>query len=424
MYFSSQIGPKRSKTPEGFLVCHDVRLSRVGDMHYLAAELGNTLPADHFGIVTVTRDAEEVFRPESIASFNGRPICDGHPPGNKVDPENSRTHVRGTMINPRRGAGIDPEDGADLSQFLLGDMIIHDAALIQSIESKIAIGQKPQVSMGYNASYQSLGAGRARQLNIVGNHGAVVPSGRCGPSCSIGDSDAMSDTLKAALEALSKPAATADAAMIATLDALAKGQKDQGAAIVALGTAVLALAEKITPVVKAPTADEAAAETARIAAEAAEKAKREPVIVVDAAAIAIKAAAVRGLAEILHPGFVMPTADASSISDPKLMADHVCNCQRAALRAAWATDDGKALIKPFVIGDAPDFDKLAAATIDMAFTGAAEIQRRTNNGDFGKAAEKHAKTADAPGTVQDRIEAINEANRKRWGHQAFVATSH
>jgi hypothetical protein len=46
-----------------------------------------------------------------------------------------------------------------------------------------------EVSAGYDAAYEQLGPGRARQYEIVGNHTALVERGRCGPACAIGDKE-------------------------------------------------------------------------------------------------------------------------------------------------------------------------------------------------------------------------------------------
>ena len=68
-YFATeQLGPKRRLTPEGFLLCEDVPIARIGMQLYAEGEV--PVPADIEGHVQVDRHPEDVFRPETIASAN------------------------------------------------------------------------------------------------------------------------------------------------------------------------------------------------------------------------------------------------------------------------------------------------------------------------------------------------------------------
>jgi hypothetical protein len=76
-------------------------------------------------------------------------------------------------------------------------------------------------------------------------------------------------------------------------------------------------------------------------------------------------------AEILFPGIQVPTGDSATAKDaiPQLMLRTV--------KAAYATDTGKAVIDPFLLGEA-----IEAVTVDNVsgvFTGAAELMRQRNN---------------------------------------------
>ena len=77
-YYGSQISPHMDLTPEGFLVCRDVPINRVGEQTYLAQELG--LDGDPERAVVVHRYPEDVFAPEAIGSFEGKDVTAGHPP--------------------------------------------------------------------------------------------------------------------------------------------------------------------------------------------------------------------------------------------------------------------------------------------------------------------------------------------------------
>lgn len=111
-------------------------------------------------------------------------------------------------------------------------------------------------------------------------------------------------------------------------------------------------------------------------------------------------------AEILSPGYRMPTFDSANNGKA------VLNTKRSVLKAAYATEDGQKAIAPFV-GPNPDFDKLSTFTIDAAFIGASELIKQQNNAkgvrsgistrDFGRAAPTPAE--------------INQRNREFWNKQ-------
>lgn len=172
---TEKIGPKRAKTPDGFLVCQDVPLARTGMQEYGAHEIVDAaLATPPLGYYRVERTPDEVFRPESLASWHGKPVTNDHPP-DLVTPRTFKTYSVGTMINPRRGGG-------DQSNLLLVDMVIHDADAIAAIEAG-----KREVSGGYDCDYFEVAPGELQQRNIVGNHGALVDEARCGDLCTIHD---------------------------------------------------------------------------------------------------------------------------------------------------------------------------------------------------------------------------------------------
>jgi len=173
VYADAVIGPKRRKTPEGFLLCEDVPIARTGTQDYTNDEIEGVEPGRD-GVIKVERRDDDVFRDETIRSFEGKDVTDDHP-DDFVGPENFREHAVGTVLNPRRGEGAQAD-------CIIADLLIKDADAIAAVESG-----KREVSCGYDADYESLGPGRARQHNIVGNHVALVDRGRCGHRCSIGD---------------------------------------------------------------------------------------------------------------------------------------------------------------------------------------------------------------------------------------------
>ncbi len=177
VYATEQLGERQSITPEGFLLCEAVPIARVGAQDYAYFELPEIEAKD--GVIVAERTADVLFSPETLASFEGKPITIDHPP-DFVTPANYMSVARGTVRNVRQGEG-------DQAELMLADLLITDAEAIRRVQSKGA-DALTQVSNGYDADYEQIAPGRARQVVIVGNHVALVKSARCGPVCSIGDS--------------------------------------------------------------------------------------------------------------------------------------------------------------------------------------------------------------------------------------------
>ena len=175
-YYGTRLSENLSRRePEGYLLCLNVPVARTGTQEYLPEELG--LPpvrGDPGRLIPVERPEEEVFDPATIASFEGMPVTNDHPPEG-VTLENIRYLQKGHAHHIRRGTG----DEADL---LLADLIITDPGLIELILHE----GKREISCGYMYELREEN-GHYVQRNIRGNHIAVVDSGRAGPRVSIRD---------------------------------------------------------------------------------------------------------------------------------------------------------------------------------------------------------------------------------------------
>lgn len=170
-YYGTRLSENISRRePEGYLLCLNVPVARTGMQDYLPEELG--LPSGP-GLISVFRPEAEVFAPETMASFEGMPVTNDHPPDG-VDIENIRRLQMGHAHNVRRGSG----EEADL---LLADLIITDERLIDAI-----LGGKREISCGYTYELAEEN-GQYIQRKIRGNHIAVVDAGRAGPRVSIKD---------------------------------------------------------------------------------------------------------------------------------------------------------------------------------------------------------------------------------------------
>ena len=167
-YYGHDISPNQTETAEGYLICRNVPIARTGVQQYLAGDL--RLEGDPERIVDVERRAEDVFEDAALASFEGKPVTDGHPPEN-VGPENFAAYARGHVQNVRREG-----------EYVVADLYVNDPVLASQIQNRV----KREVSCGYLCIYTHDGTGY-RQTHIRGNHVAVVPRGRAGREVAIKD---------------------------------------------------------------------------------------------------------------------------------------------------------------------------------------------------------------------------------------------
>lgn len=427
-YATQTLGPKRSLTPEGYLLCKDVPVARTGDMTYAPGEVPIAPGPD--GLIHITRDADEVFHPDTMASCEGKSVTVSHPP-DFVNPGNVQELEVGSMMNVRRGDGLD----ADL---IVADLLIKrqdgiDAVLKHGVE---------QVSLGYDADYQQVSPGRGVQRGILVNHVALVPRGRCGPRCEIGDEETVMPTTPAKkpswldnLKALVKDA-EAETETEAEKEARLKKEKEEADEKEKAKTddAISLILQKLTTMdadIKAlksgKTGDEETPEE-KEAREKREKEKKETDDEVAAAAEAQKngvlsdqdvliytgdsAGLIPARAEILAPGIKLPTFDSAKAST-KDTAAHLCACQRRALAAAHKTDDGKAVLAPLVGAATVDFDKMPPMAVNAIFTSAAEAMRAKNNAGGGKGATIDVKPMGKM-SVTDSIRKMQENADKMW----------
>lgn len=206
---TERLGAVQSTTDEGFLVCSGVPVSRTGTLLYAPGEL--PIPPGLDGLIRVHRSDDQVFAPEAIASFEGKSLVDLHP-GVDVTPANWRRFAVGHVQNVRRGVG-------DQSHMMIADLVVKDAKAIAAVRAG-----KRHLSAGYEATYAIVSPGNATQSNIRGNHVALVPEGRCGAQCSIGDSVMSGSTSRTWMDRLRSAFDVSDPTMFAA--ALAEAPKE------------------------------------------------------------------------------------------------------------------------------------------------------------------------------------------------------
>lgn len=458
VFASEKIGIKRYLTPEGYLYCEDVPIARTGEMIYGANEVPVSAGTD--GLVRISRNADHLFNPSTLASFNGKSIVNDHPEDETdVTPKNWKQLTVGVVLNPRRGR-VDDED------VILADFMVTDETAIADIEAG-----KVEVSCGYDAMYLGTTPGRGIQTDIIGNHVALVNRGRCGPRCAIGDQQLEEeDDMKTRDNA--NPAATADtpAARIrkhfgdAADRAVAElgssgdggqnihihlGEAAQVAKPAATADAATGLAEQIAAAVTAALApmaktvdglvkklkvkktvdadpDEEEDDDGKTMTddeeteeEMAAKAAKEKTA--DSAALSTGYQTLIAGMEILVPGLSMPTFDSSARRN--LTVDRMCQGRRRALDRLSASAEGEALVKSVNGGktfDSVTCDCKATAAIFKAAVAAKSASN--NRATTGDSAHRVADAAAADGQLLGSTPALtpamlNKRNKDFWKAQ-------
>ncbi len=248
-YYGTRLSENISRRePEGYLLCLNVPVARTGTQDYLPEELGLatgsfSLPSGPGGLISVYRPEEEVFAPETLASFEGMPVTNDHPLEG-VDIENIRRLQMGHAHNIRRGTGEE-------SDLLLADLIITDERLIEAI-----LNGKREISCGYTYELAEEN-GRYIQRKIRGNHIAVVDAGRAGPRVSIKDkkpNERSSVSMKKSLtKLLARMAKDGDVEAVAEfIEEMIEGEPE---------TPAEAVAEVVEEVAEATTEPEVVVET-------------------------------------------------------------------------------------------------------------------------------------------------------------------
>lgn len=88
IHTTAKLSENMNLTPEGYLLCEGAALARVGAMAYLPEEVPEDITKGFGGQeVMIWRSEAEVFRPETLASFEGKPFTLDHP-DEDVSPEN------------------------------------------------------------------------------------------------------------------------------------------------------------------------------------------------------------------------------------------------------------------------------------------------------------------------------------------------
>lgn len=443
-YFTtSQISENIHETPEGYLVCVGVPIARTGEMVYGEGE--TPLETGDDGRVLIQREEDEVFRPETMASFEGKAVTITHPT-EFVSPENWTRLAKGILQNVRRGEGENKND-------LIADLLITDSVAINLVKNGLR-----EVSCGYEAEYTQTGPGKGLQTKIVGNHLALVDQGRAGSAYAINDHKGKGTKMKLSEKIKAIFAKAQDEAMNVAKDADGddKDKKDSKDATIPetkstpakvdakdapaydeLMKMVKDLGEKISGMMAKP----ADASTAPTNSEPAKvDAKDEPVETsLEDRLKALEASVAKLLenqatdadeemesedadgeeAESEDDDFEESTMTGDTASRAEILAPglkaSVKEVKAKALAAAYATKDGKVAIDALTGGKAPELKD--EAKVNTLFIAASEILKvsRTNALSETKKTRDFDSSVTAPGAMT--AEKMNEVNAKHYANR-------
>lgn len=183
-YFGTKLSDNMILTPEGCLVCQNAVIARTGFQEYKGADLADTEAEDLVEggldpdkVYRVYRPEDEVFRQATIDSFNGKTFTLTHP-DQLLTVDTIAEHDCGHVMNIRKGTDA-LEDG---NWPLLADIMVTDKYVILEIQNGLR-----ELSCGYNYHIAKQGDNLI-QVEIIGNHVALVKNGRAGKLAAIQDS--------------------------------------------------------------------------------------------------------------------------------------------------------------------------------------------------------------------------------------------
>lgn len=158
------------KTPQGYVVT-TATITRAGPVEYYGHEIGLT-GSDANKKITILRTLEELANPDTLRSFEGLPLTLTHPDSGEVNVNDHKEIAVGHIQNIR----IDGDK-------VICDVYITDANAIKVLENT----DVREVSVGYEPAEIEERSGQLYQINIRGNHVAVVAEGRYGSECRLND---------------------------------------------------------------------------------------------------------------------------------------------------------------------------------------------------------------------------------------------
>jgi hypothetical protein len=150
------------------------KFARTGTQLYTAGQLG-LVDVDPNKVLTVYRNAEDVFDSSSMDSFRSAPVTIGHPILDGVRISVNSENSKELQVGMLEGMPVRDEDT------LGGVLILTAKSAIDALEDGTQ-----ELSAGYTCDIEEVD-GKLYQRNIKANHIAIVAKGRAGSSCRISD---------------------------------------------------------------------------------------------------------------------------------------------------------------------------------------------------------------------------------------------
>jgi hypothetical protein len=372
-YYASSLSKNIDMTPEGFLICKDVAITRAGDFFYLADEVA--IQPDSTGMVRMIRSLEEIVSQETIASFEGKPLTLLHPDDAEVNPNNYADVTVGTVQNVRRGTGADMDK-------LIADLLIMEKNAIAAVMNK----EMREVSVGFSADQIQISPGIGIQEGIRGNHVAIVPVGRAGHDFAIKDSLTIRENGSMGLKdkILKSFGKALDEALPKEVEQ-ATEDESKSTELLALGERLNALEQSITKIASA-IPDQL--EKLMAAKNASQDAANDKSHQHDSRTLS--------MAEILAPGI-----------------DHdVADLEMAALKASYKTEHGKQVIDAMLAGKELNTISKDAGLKRTIFVAASEIVKAKRDFDMGSGFADNASLAATSAKAAPKKMTPEEYNRK------------
>lgn len=437
-YVTSKLSENIHETPEGYLVCVGVPIARTGEMVYGDGE--TPLETGDDGKVIIDRDEAEVFRKETIASFEGKAVTITHPT-EFVGPKNWSQLSKGILQNVRRGEGDEKSD-------LVADLLIMDSVAINLVKNGLR-----EVSCGYEAEYTQTGEGRGKQTNIIGNHLALVEQGRAGSSYAINDHKGKGDFKMKLSEKIKAIFAKAqDEAMKLATDEGGEEKKDDKKdeskdagsydELVKICKDLSAKIDGMKPAAK-DVAGEAAAGSGEVDKPAAKDEESGAEVSLEDRLKALEASVAKLLEGKAEAGDedeetesesededfeseeedgdedsvkskkTGDTASRAEILAPGIKMSKDVKAQ--ALKAAYATKDGKSAIDKLTGGKAPTYD--SAEKVETLFIAASELLKYSRTSEMSRSKVTDRRTEDSDESQPMTAEKMNEINAKHYNRK-------
>lgn len=474
---AEQLGPNMSKLPNGNLLCKAVPIARVGWMVYGPGETPIKVDPGA-GLAYVHRDAEALFNAACIGSFMGAAVVDEHPDEDVTPENWKELGQGFVTTNVYRGKGDDADvlladiiitDAELIATVMAGKREVscgYDADYEQT-----GIGQGKQTNIIGN-HIALVEKGRCGPRCAIGDHEHKLKENEMTTRKLV---LAVPAKRRAVLDARRKVLDAEEA--LAEVEAGSKGmsEDDEGPAegmagathihihngakeetlddgdeedptearfkkmetgLAAVTDAVAAMTAAMRENAKSSSADDEESEEdenkkKKVKAEDDEsdgdeeddKKKKEAKDgekedkdgkTKDSAALQTGYAKVTSQAELLVPGFRMPTFDAKALR--KTTVDAMCGARRRALDLACSTKDGMTLISSINGGKEPTLDTMTCVDVATLFNAAAGakglLNNRANTGDSKTMASAATSQTTNPKTLS--IADVNKANAEFW----------